>query len=995
MSDVMISYSRRDGDFVRRLHQALADAGREIWVDWQDIPLSADWWDEIARAIEASDTFVFVISPDSLGSPICNLEIAHARENNKRIVPILYRDAELDDAIDLLGLRELGDNVEEVLGEKTIEQVARENWNTVSRHNWLFFQDQLSFEENIQRLVDVIDTDLDHAREHTRLLVRAREWQNRSDDASYLLSGGEISDAESWLGHGVNKDPVPTTLHADYIAASRRAANDRQRRLLSGVTIGFFVAVALMILSFVLAVYANNQRTVAVASAATATVAQGEAIVQANIAATNESIANRNAAEANSLLWASYAEDVLQRGDSPLALSLALAAVEIQDPPSIVRRTLADVAFAAGPRRLFDAVGAEINAVDYSPDGNTAAVALSDRRVVLYDLNTGEVQGQFSGNTVSVSALDYSPSGETILSVSFNNLILFDVETLNIVREMQHGSGTFVNTVAISPDETRALSGALDNTIVLWDLETGEEIRTLRGHTGAVNSVTFNANGTQALSGSSDDTMRLWDLETGEVIRQFNSTSDILSVDIGRDGSTAVSGSQLGDVIYWNMSTGTPIFNLSENSTIAHTLPVTSVAFSPDGIHIVSGGEDQLVIVWRTSNGSVDHIFDAHDASVTSVAFSPDGDNILSGSTDSTMYVWSVHEEGVSQQFFGHTEEVLSAVFSPDGEQVLASDLDGTVLLWSVAQGRTLQRYLPGDDTQQTINVLRYTPAGDTFVMGGDDGILALWDVATWSIEQTLEAHTRNIIALDISADGSMMVSADESGMVVLWDMPSGEMLYELGTEEINHNRDVVSVTFNSDGTRLLTGSQDRQMILWDTATGEPIQSYPQNARVISVAFAAHETQLYAATNNDEIVVWDVNSAEIVEQIPVGIEGVERSVSQAAFYPETESAVVGRVDGGVMLWNLRDRSAITFYNQNQDEGSTRNLITALSFSPNGLMSIVGGRNGSLFIVRTLSLAELVEWTRSNRYIPEPTCEERELYNVIPLCEDTQAVAAVS
>ena len=65
MADVFISYSRKDKSFVQRLFEALETDSRDAWVDWEDIPLTADWWAEIQEGIEASDTFVFVISPDS------------------------------------------------------------------------------------------------------------------------------------------------------------------------------------------------------------------------------------------------------------------------------------------------------------------------------------------------------------------------------------------------------------------------------------------------------------------------------------------------------------------------------------------------------------------------------------------------------------------------------------------------------------------------------------------------------------------------------------------------------------------------------------------------------------------------------------------------------------------------------------------------------------------------------------------------------------------
>jgi hypothetical protein len=92
MADVFISYSRKDKGFVLALHEALEERDRDTWVDWEDIPLTANWREELCFAIEGADTFAFVISPDSVVSEYCNQELDHAVENNKRLVPIWHRD---------------------------------------------------------------------------------------------------------------------------------------------------------------------------------------------------------------------------------------------------------------------------------------------------------------------------------------------------------------------------------------------------------------------------------------------------------------------------------------------------------------------------------------------------------------------------------------------------------------------------------------------------------------------------------------------------------------------------------------------------------------------------------------------------------------------------------------------------------------------------------------------------------------------------------------
>src|SRR5687768_8906670 len=88
-TDVFISYSRKDREFVKRLYEALQAREREAWVDWEGIRPAEEFMQAIFPAIEGTDTFVFVISPDSVSSQVCRRELAHAAAHNKRMVPII------------------------------------------------------------------------------------------------------------------------------------------------------------------------------------------------------------------------------------------------------------------------------------------------------------------------------------------------------------------------------------------------------------------------------------------------------------------------------------------------------------------------------------------------------------------------------------------------------------------------------------------------------------------------------------------------------------------------------------------------------------------------------------------------------------------------------------------------------------------------------------------------------------------------------------------
>src|SRR6266487_1121314 len=91
VADIFISYSREDRIFVEKLYETLLIFDVTAWIDLKDIPPTAEFMQEIYLGIESANNFLFIVSPKSVTSEICNLEVAHAIENNKRVIPILYR----------------------------------------------------------------------------------------------------------------------------------------------------------------------------------------------------------------------------------------------------------------------------------------------------------------------------------------------------------------------------------------------------------------------------------------------------------------------------------------------------------------------------------------------------------------------------------------------------------------------------------------------------------------------------------------------------------------------------------------------------------------------------------------------------------------------------------------------------------------------------------------------------------------------------------------
>ncbi len=206
MSFIFISYSRRDLDFAQKVVDALSEQHLDTWVDWKSIPKGQDWEQEIYRGIEQADALLFLISPDSVKSQMCNKEIAHAIRNNKRILPILLREAKTEE-----------------FRNKTVR-------TEMERLNWIFCRrDQDDFAQAIETARTTIRTDYDWVGFHTMLQNKALAWERARKDGSRLLRGRELKEAEESIARlGVKTEPLLTEIQQHYVTKSRQAVRQRQ-----------------------------------------------------------------------------------------------------------------------------------------------------------------------------------------------------------------------------------------------------------------------------------------------------------------------------------------------------------------------------------------------------------------------------------------------------------------------------------------------------------------------------------------------------------------------------------------------------------------------------------------------------------------------------------------------------------------------------------------------------------------------------------------------
>ena len=314
---------------------------------------------------------------------------------------------------------------------------------------------------------------------------------------------------------------------------------------------------------------------------------------------------------------------------------------------------------------------------------------MDEDTIRLWDVNTGQLKNTLE-HTDRVEAVAFSPDGNTLASAGWGNAVqLWNAETGQFKISLDHSK--YVVSVAFAPDGKTITDGYR-----LWDANTGQEKATL-DHSRGVTSVAFSPNGTTIAGASSNGTVQLWDANTGQSQAILEAHGDgVYSVAFAPDGKTLASGTRdsqdnfvevirppatlQGMIQLWDVATGQ-----LKNTLEGHEGSVSSVAFAPDGKTLACGRNNDIIQLWDVDTGQLKNTLEGHMYVVESVAFSPDGTTLASGSLDGTVQLWDT-DTGQSQAILqGHRYGTLSVAFAPDGNTLASGSMDGTILLWDMS----------------------------------------------------------------------------------------------------------------------------------------------------------------------------------------------------------------------------------------------------------------------------------------------------------------------
>jgi WD40 repeat protein len=272
--------------------------------------------------------------------------------------------------------------------------------------------------------------------------------------------------------------------------------------------------------------------------------------------------------------------------------------------------------------------------VAFSAQGEYLASSSQDRKIKLWDVESGQELHTFLMRSVHMADIDASIDGNLLASGE----AIWDMESMQEVHVLERGS-QFPGFVAFSPDGSLLALGLFERQIALWDVTSGQPTFTFdKQQENRTKRMEFSPDGALLAVGAIDGTVRLLNVVNGRNIDtlKYGGETDIHDLAFSPDGKYLASGGRVPAVVLWDVSSG----------EVARTLRLTdspiSMGFSPDGTILASaGGREHEVLLWDVESGDLLGSL-PHNDQVMRVAFSPDGRRLAAGCFDNQMYLWGI-----------------------------------------------------------------------------------------------------------------------------------------------------------------------------------------------------------------------------------------------------------------------------------------------------------------------------------------------------------------
>jgi WD40 repeat protein/predicted Ser/Thr protein kinase len=522
----------------------------------------------------------------------------------------------------------------------------------------------------------------------------------------------------------------------------------------------------------------------------------------------------------------------------------------------------------------------ELRGADFCPDDRYLVTASISSELTVWDSESGKrlMTGRESVNEgdwkVGHLCARFSPSGEHFATAGMNGrVLLWDVNTGEIVKSfvdaaIKSPAGDVahldaVNAVAFDPHGRWLASAADDRMIKLWDVETGELVGSTTGHTDWVRDIQFRPDGHQLVTVSRDATVRTWDVPSlRPIVVLLGHSAYVRSVAYRGDGSQFLTASADGTVRLWS----------------ANSMPLR-IRMTSDGYwHKAWGAEDAIRAVAVTSDQSPNRLISAHNSGVLRQWNCESGEEVASwrvGQSVSRVAIadekqmaiadrggkitlFDLWERRVIAEYEGDGQPVKGLLFDRKRRELVAIGDHGLVRVWNIDSRQLVRQFLVSRGSVTCAALGQHPPR---LIIGFADGLAQVNHVTSKVLWEICDPALF-VASLAVQANENAVAAGCVSGVITIWDAAIGQQLATFHA----HTGPVNALTYAWHDQRILSGGHDGAVRLWDPPLEQPLTTLSRrdlgdirsfHKEVICITHDAHSDAVVAGFGDGSIYVWE------------------------------------------------------------------------------------------------------------------------------------------